>query len=294
MSKKSIFTMNTTKKIVSVYLLVTILLVASICMQVYYGYSTLIEEHTYYLLNSNTRFALELINSKYDGPWNIKGDKLYKGNTLFNENYDIVDEIKELVDAEVTILMGDTRIATTIAIDGERQVGTKASAQVIEETINKGNEYIGKADVLGIEHITKYVPLKDNSGQAIGMFFIGVPQNIIFNVIINSIYKILLMSLILVIIGTILYNVLIKINIVKPLVMTKEYLKVTALGDFTIDIPAKYLQNKDEIGEMTTALKDMQNSKKIALDLSDRSKEININSEELAATSEEISRPHRS
>ena len=125
MSKKSIFTMNTTKKIVSVYLLVTILLVASICMQVYYGYSTLIEEHTYYLLNSNTRFALELINSKYDGPWNIKGDKLYKGNTLFNENYDIVDEIKELVDAEVTILMGDTRIATTIAIDGERQVGTK-------------------------------------------------------------------------------------------------------------------------------------------------------------------------
>lgn len=283
--------MSTTKKIVSVYLLVTILLVSFICVKVYCDFKGLVDENFSNLLNTNSKFALEFIDSKYYGNWNIKGDKLYKGDTLINENAAIVDEIKEIINGEVTIFLKDTRIATTIIDeDGKRQIGTKASAQVIEEVIEKGNEYNGNADVLGVEYDTKYTPLKDGNGQVVGMFFIGVPQDYILKIINSSIFSIIMWSMILVIIGTVLYNVLTKINIIKPLEMMKEYLKSIASGDFTIEVDSKFLNRKDEFGEIAKASKDMCNSLRgMILNISEKSKEVGASSQELAATSEEMS-----
>ena len=72
-------------------------------------------------------------------------------------------EIKEIINGgSYDFSKGLTRIATTI-IDEDRkrrQIGTKAPAQVIEEVIEKGNEYNGNADVLGVNYDTKYTPLK--------------------------------------------------------------------------------------------------------------------------------------
>ena len=101
-------------------------------------------------------------------------------------------------------------------------------------------------------------------------------------------------SMILVIIGTVLYNVLTKINIIKPLEMMKEYLKSIASGDFTIEVDSKFLNRKDEFGKIAKASKDMCNSLRgMILNISEKSKEVGASSQELAAISEEMSRPRR-
>jgi methyl-accepting chemotaxis protein len=291
LARRNIFTMNTTKKVILVYLLATILLVSLICGRAYYGFRSLVDENFYNLLNTSSQLALELINFRYEGPWNVRDGKLYKGDILINENFAIVDSIKEIINGEVTIFLGDTRIATTITDEkGKRQIGTKASAQVIEEVINKGNEYNGIADVLGVKHDTKYIPLKDNNGQIVGMFFIGFPQEYILGIIKRSISSIIIWSLILTVAGTFLYDVLIKINVIKPLETMKEYLKLIAAGDFTTEISSKYLNQKDEFGEIANELKDMCTSLKgMILNIIDKSKEVSNNSQELAAISEEMS-----
>ena len=135
--KNIISSMNTTKKIILMYLLVTILLVTLICVQVCYDFNSMVNENFSNLLNTSSKFALELIDSKYEGSWNVKEGKLYKGNNLIDENCAIIDEIKEILNGEVTIFLLDTRIATTITKDGKRQIGTKASEQVIEEVIKR-------------------------------------------------------------------------------------------------------------------------------------------------------------
>lgn len=282
--------MNTTRRIVLIYLIVTILLVTLICMQVRRDYNSLVNGNFSNLLNTSSKLALKLIDSEYSGPWNIVGEKLYKGNHLIDENFFMIYEIKEIVDGEVTIFKEDTRIATTVTVDGKRQVGTKASPEVIEEVIKKGDEYSGKAEVLGMEYATKYVPLIDSKGQVVGMFFVGVPQGYIAKLIDNSIYNIIKGSIVLIVIATIFYNILIRMRIVKPLEMIKEYFELMASGDFTKEISYEYLNKKDEFGQISISLKNMQNSlKQIIFNIRERSNELGVDSVKLAATSEEMS-----
>ena len=47
---------------------------------------------------------------------------------------------------------------------------------MIEATLHNGRKYIGKANVVGTWNQTAYVPLKNDQGQTIGMFYVGVPN----------------------------------------------------------------------------------------------------------------------
>ncbi len=79
-------------------------------------------------IKDNSNLGYSYLDSKYPGKWNIKGDKLYKGEELINNNFYVVDNIKEQTRSLVTIFMKDTRVSTNvISSDGKRAVGTKAS-----------------------------------------------------------------------------------------------------------------------------------------------------------------------
>ena len=69
----------------------------------------------------------EYLDNIYEGQWQIKDNKLYKGSVLINENYEVVDKIKEKTNAITTIFQGDTRVTTSVLLaDGERAVGTRS------------------------------------------------------------------------------------------------------------------------------------------------------------------------
>jgi methyl-accepting chemotaxis protein len=118
-----------------------------------------------------------LLNEKYPGPWSIRDGKLWKGDTMMNENFNVVDMIGELTGDTATIFQGDTRVATNVKqASGERAVGTKASQKVIDETLAGGRVYIGKANVVGVWNQTVYEPIRNGAGEIIGIFYVGVPD----------------------------------------------------------------------------------------------------------------------
>ena len=123
---------------------------------------------------SNVRAALELMDYQYPGDWEIKDGNLYKGEKQLDGADDVVDRLSSTTGGHVTIFKNDTRVATTVKIDGQRSVGTKASDAIIEAVLNKGANYTGVANVVGEEYHSAYEPIKDRGGRVIGMVFVGL------------------------------------------------------------------------------------------------------------------------
>jgi methyl-accepting chemotaxis protein len=278
---------KTRGKIVSMYVLTVVILIALINVVIYFQFQSLI---THKVITTNAKLALQLIDAKYEGAWQVKGSELYKGDTKVSGNYQIVDYIKQAVGADSTIFLGDERVTTTIEKEGERQVGTKAANEVVKEVLEKGHDYIGQADVLGHTYATSYLPLKDADGNVIGMFFLGIPKQIIDRDIDGVIYKIIVISLISLAVGIGLYHVLISLRIMKPLHIAKNYIHTMAKGDFTQELPDRTRQAKDEFGEMARALDEMRMAiKETIIHIQNQSTEVDRQADTLAATSQQMS-----
>ena len=117
----------------------------------------------------------------YDG--NLIG-VLYGGN-LLNQNYEIVDKVKEIVYQGVkykgkdigtaTIFQGDLRISTNVKqADGSRAIGTRVSEEVYEQVLEKGLPWIDRAFVVNNWYIAAYEPIKDINEKIIGVLYVGV------------------------------------------------------------------------------------------------------------------------
>ena len=107
------------------------------------------------------------------------------GGLLFNRNYDLVDEVKNIVFkgeryqghdiGTATIFQGDLRIATNVLDDqGERAVGTRVSREVEEAVLKKGESWVAPAFVVRAWYITAYQPIRDIDDRIVGMLYVGM------------------------------------------------------------------------------------------------------------------------
>ncbi len=125
---------------------------------------------------SDLATALEIADYMRPGSWHIENGKLYKGQHRINDDNELVDKIGRLTDDTVTIFLNNTRVATNIIREGSRVTGTQA-ADYVTQTVLDGGIYTGEAEVIGIKYQTCYAPIKNDAGQIIGMFYIGVSKN---------------------------------------------------------------------------------------------------------------------
>ena len=142
----------------------------------------------------NVQVAMRLLKSKAAtlGAPIMKGEEavagktvpaLHFGATKMNNNFVLVDEVQKEVGGTATIFVksGDelVRVATNVKKDdGSRAIGTildpkgKAIA-----AIASGESYFGEADILGKPYITGYEPIRDASGNVIGIYYVGYLKN---------------------------------------------------------------------------------------------------------------------
>lgn len=86
----------------------------------------------------------------------------------------VLDGLKGRQGCEFTIFEGDTRAYSTVIKDGERVVGTKLSADLVDIVLKKGQSYVGEAEILGENYLCSYVPTKGADGQVDGLIFAGI------------------------------------------------------------------------------------------------------------------------
>jgi two-component system NtrC family sensor kinase len=110
--------------------------------------------------------------------------KVFYGGRIINRDYELVDKIRLMVFGSeqyhskpvgtVTIFQGDTRISTNVLDEnGQRAIGTRVSAQVYKEVIEKGNVWNDRAFVVNAWYKTAYEPIRNISGDIIGILYVG-------------------------------------------------------------------------------------------------------------------------
>jgi methyl-accepting chemotaxis protein len=106
---------------------------------------------------------------------------LFLNNKAQAKNYEIVDKVKSVTQSTATIFVkrgGDyVRISTNIISgDGKRAIGTKLDSKgKAYASIERGEAFYGVVDILGKPYITGYEPIKDKSGQTVGIWYVGYP-----------------------------------------------------------------------------------------------------------------------
>lgn len=107
------------------------------------------------------------------------------GGILLNQNYEIVDRIKEIVykgekykgieTGTATIFQNDLRISTNVKkANGERAIGTRVSEEVNQTVLKEGKPWIHRAFVVNDWYIASYEPIKNIDGRIIGILYVGM------------------------------------------------------------------------------------------------------------------------
>jgi PAS domain S-box-containing protein len=108
----------------------------------------------------------------------IRGGNLLFGEYLVNGNNELPDKVREITGSNATIFMGDTRVATNILLkDGRRALGTKLTGPAYDAIYRKGKPFRGETLILGGTYSTAYDPIRDRSGNVIGVLFVGTQQS---------------------------------------------------------------------------------------------------------------------
>jgi two-component system NtrC family sensor kinase len=193
------------------------------------------------------------------------------GGILLNQNYDIVDRVKDIVFkgekykgkeiGTVTVFQNDMRISTNVTDDrGNRAIGTRVSEEVNQAVLREGKSWIGPAFVVTHWYITAYEPIKNVDGEIIGMLYVGMLEKPYIDIRNSVMLKFAsLAALCAVILLVILF--IITSTIINPLRGMVVATNKIAEGDLNHRVEIDF---RDEIGQLAHSFNQMTENLKIA------------------------------
>jgi diguanylate cyclase (GGDEF)-like protein len=167
-----------------------------------------------------------------------------------------VKALKKLFNAEVSVFLGNTRIATTLPKDGRNTTSTVLDPQIEEIVLGHKQEYLEKADILGDKYKKIYIPLVNAQNKAFAVFVLGITEADTITTINGSIRDGILIGLGGLIISIVLLFFIIS-TISKPIVNLTDDMNHIADGNLHIDINIK---TDDEIGYLSNSLQRIANT----------------------------------
>ncbi|SFL22080.1 methyl-accepting chemotaxis protein [Halanaerobium salsuginis] len=235
-------------------------------------------------------FGYQVVDLKYPGAWHLENGQLYKGETLINDNNQLVDNISQLAKGDIVTIFADRkRVATTVIENGRRAVGTNVDQNVAEVVLKTGEIFNGEADILGALYQTAYQPIRNSNGEIIGIWSVatslGFVQQLISGITINTAIFSLIATIILIII--LLFFV---VRLIRPLNDLSQYAEEIAAGNLNLTIAEAYLKKEDEIGTLAAAFQKMLiKLRTVITEITTTVEELGNSSQDLTATGEELS-----
>ncbi len=260
-------------------------------------------------LESDLNLGYSLLNEKYPGNWSIKNNTLYKADMVIgdgteeNGSYEFVDEVLENTGSVATIFMKNesvkleekegyieapyVRVSTNVKNpDGKRAVGTKVS-KMVADAVEQDGEYVGEANVAGTLYQTKYVPIKDNNGEILGIWFVGVPKAHVNGIINSMVMEYGISSLIIIIVAIVIIILFVR-RLGKNIRSLLETIHEIENHNLTVESNVK---STDEIGEISNGLNNMLKSlRNLIGEFNQSSKSVSHTSGQLSEIANQTSR----
>ncbi|GAA0735154.1 methyl-accepting chemotaxis protein [Clostridium oceanicum] len=189
------------------------------------------------------------------------------------EGKTIADKDKQLV------LSGNNILNQSKSDKSLKELGKVYERMIAGETGVGDYEYKGVEKYLGFTKVNL-------TGWSIG---ITAPKNVLMSGVKRIMIYMLICSFIFLILGVV-FSDFIGRSIVNPITKAVSHLKIIASGDYSKDVEKKYLNQNDEVGELTRAIDSMQEDiKHTVLSVKSSIEKVNSHSENLSAISEEMS-----
>ena len=161
------------------------------------------------------------------------------------------EKLKKLFGSEVTVFLGDTRIVTTITLDGHSIIGTSLDPNIVDIVIGGKQEYFSDAVIFGVKYKTFYKPLLNAENEAFATIFLGIPLSDLITETNRSILEGIFLGISGLIISlTLLYFIISTIS--QPITKLSNQMHHIANGDLGIDVDVK---GDDEVGALGKSLK---------------------------------------
>lgn len=226
--------------------------------------------------------------------------ELMKGELNISQGMETLDSFVEGFSTDVTVFYGDTRMATTLISkdNGERIVGTTASAEVVDTVLRKGQTYTAYDLFLnGEDYYVYYQPLKNHDGSIVGMVFVGIQSKDIDSFITEELMKIVGTAIAVMIVAIIAVTLFCRV-IVKILGRAKDIVNTIENGDMTVRIDSKMLDRKDEMGVIMYTMENLierlagvlQNIQNSAGSVHQHGEDLESMATQTSATADEIAR----
>lgn len=186
------------------------------------------------------------------------------GGILLNQNYEIVDRVKEIVFkgekykgidiGTVTIFQNDLRVSTNVkSLEGQRAIGTRVSKEVNKAVLEEGKAWIHRAFVVHDWYIAAYEPIRSIDGEIIGILYVGMLEKPYIDLRNNVMLTFTGIAIICVaILLVILY--FITSTIIHPLQSMVVATTKIAQGDLSHKVNINF---RDEIGQLAQAFNQM-------------------------------------
>jgi two-component system NtrC family sensor kinase len=182
------------------------------------------------------------------------------GGVLINQNYAIVDRIKDTVFQGVkyegqdigtaTIFLDDVRVSTNVLNeDGSRAIGTRISEEVYNQVVINEQPWIGRAYVVNSWYISAYEPIRNVDGKVIGILYVGILEQKYSDIRGRSMIAFLGISLSGVIVSFI-FALLISRSISLPVNRLVSASRELANGNLDVKVQKT---SHDELGELADA-----------------------------------------
>ncbi len=179
---------------------------------------------------------------------------IWKGSYNVSKSESLVDGIKQNTGMDVTFFYGSQRIMTS-ALDsnGDRLLGSPAGDIIVENVLNKGQNYFSKHVSLdGVLNYGYFMPVYQNGSDTdiIGMVFVGT----------NKVEKNAVISRIMITIGAAVcvimaicaaFGIKMSSSISKSIRTSIGVVEKVANGNLDVWVDEKLLNRSDEIGDLS-------------------------------------------
>jgi methyl-accepting chemotaxis protein len=196
-----------------------------------------------------------IIDSNYPGFWDLRGLKLYKGQTVINNNHTVVDYIKDLTGDECAIFRNNVCVSTTVLKEGcNRDVGIYAPYEVTSKALKINRNYTAKAQFAGKTSGIAYKPITNAKGLILGVLYVAVPTTPYSAIFFGVLKTVGLAGLGIALLAGLITRFIIAKKIVKPLQDAINGMKEITMN--RTDQPLN-IQSANEIGELTQVFSKM-------------------------------------
>jgi methyl-accepting chemotaxis protein len=187
---------------------------------------------------------------------------IWKGSYNISQSENLVDTIKQESGMDVTFFYGSQRIMTS-AVDknGNRILGSPAGDKIVEKVLNGGEGYFSdNVSMDGTIYYGYYVPVyqKGDSSTPVGMVFAGAEKEKISNSVIKIINTIVAIVLVVLVICIIIVEIS-ATSITHALKKGIASVQEVSAGHLDVAFDSKILERKDEVGDLTKAIQNLQN-----------------------------------